>query len=78
MVIIHMEKQLLFYDFLLSHGLDSLFQLQSFNVEDMKQDYDTGEDGTCMITFKVDFDRVDELEVAIRENCSRNIVFYKR
>ncbi|KAK4742922.1 hypothetical protein SAY87_000923 [Trapa incisa] len=53
-------------------------QLQSFNVEDMNQDYDTGEEGTCMITFKVDFDKVDELEESIRESCSRDIVFYKR
>lgn len=31
-----------------------------------------------MITFKVDFDKVDKLEEAIKENCSRDIVVYKR
>ncbi|KAJ7953530.1 IMPACT family member in pol 5'region [Quillaja saponaria] len=32
-------------------------QLQSFQVEDIKQDYDTGKDNITMVTFKVDFDR---------------------
>ncbi|PKI62535.1 hypothetical protein CRG98_017056 [Punica granatum] len=53
-------------------------QLQSFNVEDTRQDYETGKDGTCMITFKVDFDQVEKLEEAIKENCSRDIVFFKQ
>ncbi|XP_042498993.1 IMPACT family member in pol 5'region [Macadamia integrifolia] len=53
-------------------------QLQSFQVEDIKQDYDTGKDGTTMITFKVDYDRMKSLEEAIKDNCSRDIVFYKR
>ncbi|KAK3017686.1 hypothetical protein RJ639_004053 [Escallonia herrerae] len=53
-------------------------QLQSFQVEDIKQDYDTGKDGTTMVTFKVDFDRVEGLEDAIKVNCSRELVFYKR
>lgn len=52
-------------------------QLQSFQVEDIKQDYETGKDGTTMITFKVDFDRVENLEDAVKSNCSRNLVFYK-
>ncbi|XP_031265042.1 uncharacterized protein LOC116123413 [Pistacia vera] len=52
-------------------------QLQSFQVEDIKQDYDTGKDGVTMVTFKVDFDRVENLEDAIKANCSRDIVFYK-
>ncbi|KAK2977300.1 hypothetical protein RJ640_013065 [Escallonia rubra] len=52
--------------------------LQSFQVEDIKQDYDTGKDGTTMVTFKVDFDRVEGLENAIKVNCSRELVFYKR
>ncbi|KAJ4964830.1 hypothetical protein NE237_016679 [Protea cynaroides] len=30
-------------------------ELQSFQVEDIKQDYDTGKDGITMITFKVRF-----------------------
>lgn len=53
-------------------------QLQSLQAEDVKQDYDTGKDGITMVTFKVDFDRVEKLEDAIKANCSRDIVFYKR
>ncbi|KAG8373429.1 hypothetical protein BUALT_Bualt11G0023400 [Buddleja alternifolia] len=53
-------------------------QLQSFQVEDIKQDYDTGKDNVTMVTFKVDFDRAQSLEEALKVNCSRDIVFYKR
>ncbi|KGN48713.1 uncharacterized protein LOC101204297 isoform X1 [Cucumis sativus] len=53
-------------------------QLQSFQVEDIKQDYDSGKDGITMVTFKVDFDCVEKLEDAIKSNCSRELVFYKR
>lgn len=53
-------------------------QLQSFQVEDIKQDYDTGKDGTTMVTFKVDFDKAESLEEAVKNNCSRELVFYKR
>ncbi|KAF3439217.1 hypothetical protein FNV43_RR17492 [Rhamnella rubrinervis] len=49
-------------------------QLQSFQVEDIKQDYETGKDGIAMITFKAEFDRVDKLEEAIKDNCSRDLV----
>lgn len=52
-------------------------QLQSFNVEDIKQDYETGKDNVTMVTFKVDFDRVESLEEAVKANCSRDIIFYK-
>ncbi|XP_044470320.1 IMPACT family member in pol 5'region isoform X2 [Mangifera indica] len=52
-------------------------QLQLFQVEDIKEDYDTGKDGITMFTFKVDFDKVEDLEDAIKANCSRDIVFYK-
>ncbi|GFS35067.1 ribosomal protein S5 domain protein [Actinidia rufa] len=52
-------------------------KLQSFQVEDIKQDYDTGKDNITMVTFKVDFDRVKSLEEAVKDNCSREIVFYK-
>ncbi|KAF3621826.1 IMPACT family member in pol 5'region [Capsicum annuum] len=52
-------------------------QLQSFQAEDIKQDYDTGKDGVTMVTFKVDFDHAQGLEEAIKANCSRDIVFYK-
>lgn len=53
-------------------------QLQSFQAEDIKQDYDTGKDGVTMVTFKVDFDRMERLEEAIKVSCSRDIVFFKR
>ncbi|MBA0769032.1 hypothetical protein Gotri_017800, partial [Gossypium trilobum] len=46
--------------------------------EDIKQDYDTGEDGIAMVSFKVDFDRLVKLEETIKTNCSRELVFYKR
>lgn len=52
-------------------------QLQSFNVEDMKQDYDTGKDDISMVTFKVDFDRAEKLEDTLKTNCSRELKFYK-
>ncbi|EOX91960.1 Ribosomal protein S5 domain 2-like superfamily protein isoform 1 [Theobroma cacao] len=52
-------------------------QLQSFQAEDIKQDYDTGKDGITMVSFKVDFDRVEKLEETIKANCSRELVFYK-
>ncbi|KAA3474159.1 IMPACT family member in pol 5'region [Gossypium australe] len=52
-------------------------QLQSFEAEDIKQDYDTGKDGTTMVSFKVEFDRAEKLEEAIKANCSRELVFYK-
>ncbi|OUZ99789.1 Impact [Macleaya cordata] len=52
-------------------------QLQSFHVEDINQDYDTGKDGITIISFSVDYDRVESLENAIKDNCSRQIVFAK-
>lgn len=51
-------------------------QLQSFQVEDIKQDYDTGKDN-MLVTFKVDFDRAQSLEEALKVSCSRDIVFYR-
>lgn len=57
---------------------DSCLKLQSFQVEEIKQDYDTGKDNVTMVTFKVDFDRAHSLEEALKANCSRDIVFYKR
>lgn len=53
-------------------------QLQSFQAEDVKQDYETGKDATTMVTFKVDFDKADGLEDAIRSNCGRDLVFVKQ
>lgn len=52
-------------------------QLQSFEAENIKQDYDTGKDGITMVTFKVDFDKIEGLEDAIKSNCRRDLVFYK-
>ncbi|CBI18697.3 hypothetical protein VitviT2T_010742 [Vitis vinifera] len=53
-------------------------QLQSFKVEDIKQDYETGKEGTTMVTFKVDFDQAKSLEDAVKDNCSRDLLFYKK
>ncbi|EXB38065.1 hypothetical protein L484_020986 [Morus notabilis] len=53
-------------------------QLQSFQVEDIKQDYETGKDGTTTVHFKADFDCVEKLEDAIKAKCSRDLVFFKR
>lgn len=53
-------------------------QLQSFHVEDVKQDYDTGKDGICVVTFKVDFDQAEKLEDSLKANCSRELKFFKR
>ncbi|KAL9660456.1 hypothetical protein QQ045_025271 [Rhodiola kirilowii] len=52
-------------------------QLQSFQVEDINQDYDTGKGDTTMVTFKVNYDQVEGLEDAVKSNCSHHVVFYK-
>ncbi|VVB08389.1 unnamed protein product [Arabis nemorensis] len=52
-------------------------QLQSCQAQEIKEDYDTGKDGTIMVSFKVDFDQVDQLEDAIKANSRRDLVFYK-
>ncbi|XP_041005069.1 IMPACT family member in pol 5'region isoform X2 [Juglans microcarpa x Juglans regia] len=52
-------------------------QLQPFQVEDIKLDYDTGKDGISMVTFKVDFDQAEKLEEAVKANCSRELEFFK-
>ncbi|GAB2278765.1 hypothetical protein Dimus_013440 [Dionaea muscipula] len=52
-------------------------QLQSLHAENIKQDYETGKDGTTMVTFMVDFDRVQSLEDSVRATCGHDIVFYK-
>ncbi|XP_038718967.1 IMPACT family member in pol 5'region isoform X1 [Tripterygium wilfordii] len=58
--------------------LGSLYhQLQSFQAEDIRQDYETGKDGITMVSFKVDFDQAEKLEDAIKANCSRELVFYR-
>ncbi|XP_051143984.1 uncharacterized protein LOC127260307 [Andrographis paniculata] len=52
-------------------------RLQCFEVEDIHQDYETGKDNVVMVTFKVDLDRAESLEDALKASCSRDIVFYK-
>ncbi|KAI3947636.1 hypothetical protein MKX01_034301 [Papaver californicum] len=52
-------------------------QLQDFQVENIKQDYDTGNDGITVVSFMVDYDKAESLECAVKDNCSRNIVFSK-
>ncbi|KAL5982378.1 hypothetical protein ACLOJK_016449 [Asimina triloba] len=65
----------------MDHQLEDPMQpydlLQSFQVEDMKQDYDTGKDGTAVISFRVDYDKLESLETTIKATCSREIQFYK-
>ncbi|XP_042441126.1 IMPACT family member in pol 5'region-like isoform X2 [Zingiber officinale] len=53
-------------------------QLQHFQAEDIKQDYETGNDGTTMVTFKVEYGNIVALEDAINSTCSRKIHFYKQ
>ncbi|KAJ8765522.1 hypothetical protein K2173_014644 [Erythroxylum novogranatense] len=53
-------------------------QLQSFKAEDIRQDYETGKDGIVMVSFSVDFDQAKIVEDAIKTNCSRELIFYKR
>ena len=31
-----------------------------------------------MVTFKVDFDQAKSLEDAVKDNCSRDLLFYKK
>ncbi|KAK5783095.1 hypothetical protein PVK06_037603 [Gossypium arboreum] len=62
-------------------GLDKVMVVvisKTIVAEDIKQDYDTGEDGIAMVSFEVDFDRLVKLEETIKANCSRELVFYKR
>ncbi|KAK8950689.1 hypothetical protein KSP39_PZI003071 [Platanthera zijinensis] len=52
-------------------------QLQYFQVEDIKQDYDGGKDGFTLLSFRVDFEKIEGLQNAINSTCSRKIDFYK-
>lgn len=45
-------------------------------VEDIKQDYETGTEGNTVVTFKVDFDQANNLKDALKNNCSRELIFY--
>ena len=53
-------------------------QLQLFQAEDIKQDYDTGKDDITMVTFRMDYDKIDSLENAINSSCGRKFDFYKQ
>ncbi|XP_039127434.1 IMPACT family member in pol 5'region isoform X1 [Dioscorea cayenensis subsp. rotundata] len=53
-------------------------QLQLFQAEDIKQDYDTGKDDITMVTFRLDYDKIDSLENAINSSCGRKFDFYKQ
>ncbi|KAK3121974.1 hypothetical protein QOZ80_8BG0663470 [Eleusine coracana subsp. coracana] len=48
-------------------------QLQHFQAEDIKQDYDTGKDGTVMVMFKVECEKIEDLGNAVNSACSRKI-----
>ncbi|KAL5223109.1 hypothetical protein ABZP36_027822 [Zizania latifolia] len=48
-------------------------QLQHFQAEDIKQDYDTGKDGTVMVTFKMEYEKIENLGSAVNSACSRKI-----
>ncbi|TYG43953.1 hypothetical protein ES288_D11G059700v1 [Gossypium darwinii] len=63
-----------------SNGCGCSFRSLASSIpsKDIKQDYDTGEDGIAMVSFKVDFDRLVKLEETIKTNRSRELVFYKR
>uniref|UniRef100_A0A0E0QKA5 Impact N-terminal domain-containing protein n=1 Tax=Oryza rufipogon TaxID=4529 RepID=A0A0E0QKA5_ORYRU len=36
-------------------------QLQHYQAEDIKQDYDTGKDGTVMVMFKLEYEKIENL-----------------
>ncbi|ONM03721.1 Ribosomal protein S5 domain 2-like superfamily protein [Zea mays] len=51
-------------------------QLQHFEAEDIKQDYDTGKDGTVMVMFEVEYEKIENLGNAVNSACSRKIELY--
>ncbi|KAF0906390.1 hypothetical protein E2562_009744 [Oryza meyeriana var. granulata] len=48
-------------------------QLQHYQAEDIKQDYDTGKDGTVMVMFKMEYEKIENLGSAVNSACSRKI-----
>lgn len=52
-------------------------KLQSFQVEDIHQDYDTGKDGFTVVTFKVDYNQIEDLENSLNNTCRRKLEFFK-
>jgi len=51
-------------------------KLQHYQAEDIKQDYDTGKDGTVMVMFKVGYEKVEDLGNAVNSACSRKIELF--
>ncbi|CAO2202250.1 unnamed protein product [Urochloa humidicola] len=51
-------------------------QLQHFQAEDIKQDYDTGKDGTVMVMFRVGYEKIEDLGNAVNSACSRKIELF--
>ncbi|XP_025821308.1 uncharacterized protein LOC112897257 isoform X2 [Panicum hallii] len=49
---------------------------QHFQAEDIKQDYDTGKDGTVMVMFKVGYEKIEDLGNAVNSACSRKIELF--
>ncbi|XP_039854428.1 IMPACT family member in pol 5'region-like isoform X2 [Panicum virgatum] len=49
---------------------------QHYQAEDIKQDYDTGKDGTVMVMFKVGYEKVEDLGNAVNSACSRKIELF--
>ncbi|CAM0882862.1 unnamed protein product [Alopecurus aequalis] len=46
---------------------------QHFQAEDIKQDYDTGKDGTVLVMFIVQYEKIESLGSAVNSACSRKI-----
>ncbi|PIA46467.1 hypothetical protein AQUCO_01500185v1 [Aquilegia coerulea] len=53
-------------------------QIQSFQVENIMQDYDTDKEGITIVSFKVDYDKAERMEDAVKANCSRQLVFVRQ
>ncbi|CAO2188603.1 unnamed protein product [Urochloa humidicola] len=51
-------------------------KLQHFQAEDIKQDYDTGKDGTVMVMFRVGYEKIEDLGNAVNSACSRKIELF--
>ncbi|KAK8451307.1 hypothetical protein SEVIR_6G190900v4 [Setaria viridis] len=49
---------------------------QHFQAEDIKQDYDTGKDGTVMVMFRVEYEKIEDLGSAVNSACSRKIELF--
>jgi hypothetical protein len=54
----------------------SMTELNLQTAEDIKQDYDTGKDGTVMVMFKVGYEKIEDLGNAVNSACSRKIELF--